>query len=91
MAKRVQVILEEEEREEFRERANREGVSLSAWLRQAGREKLTAAKSTKVMTCLEELRSFFAACDDREEGVEPDWKDHKAVIDRSARSGETGT
>ncbi len=37
---RIQVLLDEAEREEFRRQAEREGVSLSAWLRRAARERL---------------------------------------------------
>ena len=35
MATRIQVVVDEVEREAFREQAEREGVSLSAWLRAA--------------------------------------------------------
>src|SRR5438094_78621 len=43
MSSRVQVILSDEDREAFRLQAEREGVSLSAWLRDAGRRRLDAA------------------------------------------------
>lgn len=35
------------------------------------------------MDTVEELRAFFSACDCREEGREPDWQDHLAVIEAS--------
>ncbi len=87
MSTRVQVILGEEEREAFRSRAERDGLSLSAWLREAGREKLTAQEPAKRITSLEELRAFFATCDAREKGREPDWEEHLAVIEGSIGAG----
>lgn len=87
---RIQVILDERDREAFRRRASVEGLSLSAWLRQAGREKLAAARPERIST-IEELRAFLAACDAREQGREPDWDEHRAVIERSKDSGGATT
>ena len=39
------------------------------------------------MRTVDELRAFFAQCDDREIGREPDWEEHLAVIDASMREG----
>lgn len=86
---RVQVLVPEEEREAFRREARKEGRSLSAWLREAGRARLASTK-TKHMS-LEELNAFFAASDVREQGREPDWEDHLKVIEASIRSGATDT
>jgi hypothetical protein len=91
MKKRVQVVLDEEEREEFRRRAIREGLSLSAWLRRAGREKLSVDRDREVPRTLQELRKFFKACDEREEGKEPDWHEHRLVIERSILDGSGDT
>ncbi|MGH9461287.1 MAG: hypothetical protein ACRD1X_08710 [Vicinamibacteria bacterium] len=91
MSRRVQVILDEEDRELFREAAAREGVPLSAWLREAGREKLGAQERLRHVNTIKGLRAFFAACDRREEGVESDWEEHRSVIERSIRSGQSGT
>jgi len=88
---RVQVILEEEERERLRRQAEREGISLSAWMRRAATEKLTALEGRVRIQTEAELRVFFAACDSRETGVEPSWEEHRGVIERSLRAGETGT
>ncbi len=41
---RIQVLLSREERETFRRLAVRDGVSLSAWLRGAGLEKMAASR-----------------------------------------------
>jgi hypothetical protein len=35
----------------------------------------------------EDLDALFAACDAREEGTEPDWEEHLAMIERSKGSG----
>lgn len=35
----------------------------------------------------DDLEDFFASCDAREEGTEPDWEEHLQVIERSRRSG----
>ena len=86
MASRVQVILDEAEREGFRRRAKAEGLSLSAWLRSAGREKL-AARPRAARGGVKQLQALFAACDRREKGREPEWQDHLEVIARSQRSG----
>jgi hypothetical protein len=86
---RVQVILDEDEKEVFQHRARTEGLSLSAWLRKAGQEMIE--KRTEKITSQEDLDAFFAACDARERGVEPDWEEHLAVIERSRRSGMTET
>jgi hypothetical protein len=33
------------------------------------------------------LERFFVECDEREPAPEPDWADHRAVIERSRRDG----
>jgi hypothetical protein len=84
MATRVQVILEEEEKELFQHRARNEGLSLSSWLRKAGQEMLK--RHARIMS-REDLDAFFKSCDDREDGVEPDWEEHLGRIERSRLSG----
>ncbi len=90
MAVRVQVVVDRLERERFRCRAAEEGLSLSAWLREAGREKATARESKRRMTPAA-LRAFFRKCDARERPREPDWEQHRAVIARSVAKGQSGT
>lgn len=90
MSSRVQVILDEPDLEAFRRRAEAEGLSLSAWLRQAGRERL-AARPERKFSDVRQLRAFYARCDAREKGREPDWPDHLEVIGRSRRGGASGT
>lgn len=88
MGNRVQVILDHAEREAFRAQAEREGLSLSAWLREAGRSCL-AGRQRPVIDDAASLRTFFAGLADRDAGEpEPSWDEHAAVIDTSRRSGQ---
>ncbi|MBW2277753.1 MAG: antitoxin [Deltaproteobacteria bacterium] len=82
--------MDELEREAFRRAAAREGLSLSDWLRRAARDRLEAARPA-MLASLEDLRAFFEACDAREEGTEPDWTQHRTVIEESKASGRTAT
>ena len=91
MSKRVQVILDDEEREAFRQLATREGLSLSAWLRKAGQDRLTATSGRDRMETLEELQLFFQSCDADGTGSEPDWEQHKTVIEASRASGRASS
>lgn len=83
---RIHILIDDAEHERFRRQAAREGKSLAAWLRDAAREKLAAAEDGMRMDTVEELRAFFAACDARERGREPDWEEHRRVIEESIRS-----
>lgn len=91
MTTRVQVILDEEEKELFQRQARREGLSLSSWFRQAGEERLRSQGTPPKIETFEDLQAFFASCDAREEGREPDWDEHRAVIEASIRSGAADT
>lgn len=91
MGARIQVIVDEHEREAFRQSAAREGLSLSAWLRKAGQEKLARIQRESKIRSARDLREFFTECDERENGSEPDWAEHKAVIEGSIRSGGSET
>ncbi len=90
MATRVQVVLEEEERERFRREAELQGQSLSAWLREAGRARIAARAEKRPLTA-GSLRAFFKSCDAREKGREPDWEQHLRVMEGSRRGGSSGT
>ncbi|MEX0879705.1 MAG: antitoxin [Thermoanaerobaculia bacterium] len=90
MATRVQVVLGQEERERFRRQAEIEGKSLSCWLREAGRERLDTRRVRRIAS-VADLDAFFGKCDGRERGREPDWEEHRTVIERSRRSGESPT
>lgn len=44
--------------------------------------------SQKRFETAEDVRAFFKACDtDREELREPDWEEHRLVLENSIRSG----
>lgn len=86
MSVRIQVIVDELEREAFRAQAAAEGRSLSEWLREAGRQRLARGRPDRLRTA-GDLEAFFAACDAREEGREPDWDEHLRRIQESRRSG----
>jgi hypothetical protein len=91
MSVRVQVILDDAEQESFRHQAEKEGVSLSAWMREAARERLRGRRGSAPLDTAEQLTELFAACDQRERGVEPDWDEHAAAIETSRRSGASDT
>ncbi|KPJ94148.1 MAG: hypothetical protein AMS18_04340 [Gemmatimonas sp. SG8_17] len=88
---RIHILLDEAEKERYRRRAERAGMSLGAWLRQAAQEKLAAEQSAIRLETVAELRAFFASCDEREPDKEPDWADHRRVIESSQQSGLTPT
>jgi hypothetical protein len=88
---RVQVLVTPEEREAFRRMAETEGLSLSAWLRGAGLDRLAAREHLGRFRTVAELDAFFLACDRHAPGLEPDWKEHVEVMRRSRAEGESGT
>ena len=90
---RIQVLVTEEERQRLRGLAEREGLSLSAWLRRLGLERAEAMAGVDRLETVAELDRFFRACDRREAaaGREPDWDEHLRVINASRSSGISGT
>ena len=88
MPERIHVVLSREEKEVYRRMAAREGKSLSEWLRDAAQARAAGAAPRKLDSAVA-LSEFFAACDAREggKGPEPDWEEHKQVIERSMVSG----
>ena len=90
--KRIQVLLTPEEKASFRRMAEREGLSLSAWLRLAGNERLATAREKGRFRSRDQLQEFFAACDEHHgPGREPDWEEHLETMRRSRKDGESGT
>jgi hypothetical protein len=87
MATRIHIVVERAEKERFRRMAAREGKSLSEWLRDAARERLLHTREQEPLDTPEALHDFFAECDRRERGREPDWHVHKDVIERSIEEG----
>lgn len=87
MSVRVQVILDEEEMTRFKSQAMKESKSLSAWLRDAGKKMIELNRQQQRLTDLDTLKGFFRKCDERENGTEPDWEDHKRLILDSYQAG----
>ena len=85
---RVQLIIPDEDRERFVRQAQREGLTFSAWLRAAARDRLEARERDRRFQTREDLQRFFEKCDAREgPGVEPDWDEHLRTIHESKTSG----
>ena len=87
MSVRVQVILDEEEVTRFKSQAMKESKSLNAWLRDAGKNMIEINRQQQRLTDPDSLHRFFRKCDDRENGLEPDWEDHKRLILDSYQAG----
>jgi len=86
MGTRIHIVLAEEEKSLLERAARNEGMSLSAWLRMAAREKLEGTAPPS-LDSEGELSAFFAECDLREVGREPDWSAHMEVIEKSQGQG----
>ena len=86
---RIQVLLHPHERELFRSLARQRGLSLSAWLREAAVKQSAMENELPRLRSVEDLRAFFADCDAREVGREPDWDEHLAALDSSKREYES--
>lgn len=84
---RIQVLLDSLERERFKRLAQTRGLSLSAWMREAALKQASVESRQSKIRSVEALRAFFAECDSRETGLEPDWPEHVAVLDTSRRQG----
>ena len=89
LSTRIHIVVDEAEKERFRRRAERRGLSLSAWLREAARARLER-ETPNALDTVEELDAFFRACDERETGREPEWEEHRRTLERSVRSGVHG-
>lgn len=85
---RVQLIIPDEDRDRFVHQARKEGMTFSAWLRAAARERLDAQERARRFESPDDLRRFFEECDSRRgPGVEPDWGDQKRAIEESRLQG----
>ncbi len=89
---RVQFIIPDEDRDRFVHQATREGMTLSAWLRAAARERLAAQERRPPFESVADVDEFFRQCDEAEGvGTEHDWADHLRQIEASRRRGTSGT
>ncbi len=85
---RVQLIIPDEDRDRFVRQARSEGLTFSAWLRAAARDRLEARERARRFQSREDLERFFEECDARRgSGVEPDWEVHKRTIEESRLHG----
>ena len=89
---RVQLVMPDEDRDRFVHQARREGMSLSAWLRAAARERLQTRQSVKQFESPTDVKEFFSSCaglDGPE--TEPDWSDHFRAMNESRGQGVSKT
>lgn len=84
----MHLVLSAEDRARFQAQAEREGQSLSEWLRVAARSRLEATQRPR-LSSIEALEAFFDTRDEEEPGREPDWEEHLSVITRSQRGTTT--
>ena len=88
---RVQLIIPDEDKARFVRQARREGLTFSAWLRAAARERLEKRQRAQRFESPEDLQRFFEECDAREgPGEEPDWDEHLQTLHESKTSGLPG-
>lgn len=59
-------------------------------MRDLARERLARQADARLDT-VDELRAFFVRCDEREADEEPDWSEHRRVIEGSRRSDSAET
>ena len=79
---RVQLVIPDGDRDRFVHQARREGMTLSAWLRTAARERLEEQQRDDPFDSPADLEGFFRECDALEGPTpEPDWVEHVDVID----------
>ena len=89
---RVQLVMPDADRDRFVHQARQEGMSLSAWLRAAARERLEKCQSVKLFQSPEDVEEFFRSCASLDgPETEPDWSEHLRVMNESRRTGVTGT
>ena len=89
---RVQLVMPDADRDRFVDQARREGMSLSAWIRAAARERLEARQSVKLFESPDDVKEFFRHCATLVgPETEPDWGEHLRVMNESRGAGATGT
>ncbi len=89
---RVQLVIPDEDRDRFVHQARSEGMTLSAWLRSAARQRLREKQRSNTFESPADLEEFFQSCDGLEgPRREPDWEEHMGVIDESRQRGASKT
>jgi hypothetical protein len=90
MDTRIHILVREADKARYRHQAEREGLSLGAWLREAAEERLEDARA-RLFGSVDDLRTFFDTQDEKESTPEPDWDEHRRVMERSRTSGSEPT
>ena len=86
------MLIPDEDRARFVHHARREAMSISAWLQAAALERLARQSQTRRFASGTDLDSFLAHCDALEgPDTEPDWEQHRLVIEHSRGRGRTNT
>ena len=89
---RVQLVMPDADRDRFVAQARREGLSLSAWMRAAARERLENRQRVTLFESPDDVREFFRYCASLEgPETEPDWSEHLSVMNESRGTGATPT
>ena len=85
---RVQLVIPEADKDRFVHQARREGMSLSAWLRAAAKDRLVEKQKARGFKTAEDMKAFFDECLEKAgPGPEPDWEEYKAIISESKLKG----
>ena len=85
---RVQLVIPDDDRDSYVRQARLEGVSLSAWLRAAARERLERRQRVRQFESPEDVEEFFRSCAALEgPETEPDWSEHLRVMSESRGRG----
>jgi len=86
---RIHFLVDGEDKLRWEGQASREGMSLGAWLREAAEARYQAARSDAPFESAEDVRSFFEHVDRTLDPrpTEPDWEEHRRVLEASRRAG----
>ncbi len=85
---RVQLVMPDSDRDRFVAQARSEGMSISAWFREAARERLESRQASELFGSPDDLEQFFQSCSALDgPAVEPDWSEHLSVIGGSRAAG----
>ena len=83
---RVQLVMPNADRIEFLAQARREGLSFSAWMRAAARQRVEEKRKSHAYPTEEELEEFFRKIDQHHgpnPEPEPDWEETKKLLEES--------
>lgn len=79
---RVQIVMSDAERAIFKRQAEQEGLSFSAWIRAAARDRCEFRNRQAKFESADDVRAFFARHDSTlGPGSGPGWEEYKAIIE----------